>query len=187
MKFNRRAKLSVSAFSLLEVMFSLVILSMSLIVLMQNQTQSIALTQKAKAWDTATSLASGKMSELVLTVEKKGITALKNEESGDFNQDKFPSYKWRYRRQSVPAPNFQAIMGAATQSEDSAPNAGAAALAGPLQTIAKAWSECLFELTVEVIWGEGESQRNLEITTHLLAQDSYTKIQGVVATLGAKQ
>lgn len=180
-------KNSPHGFSLLEVMFALVILSMSLIALMQNQTQSITLAEKARSWDQATTLATTKMSELTQLAQDKGVDKLKPEESGEFDQAKFPTYKWHYWKKPVPQPNFQAIMGLATQGQDESTNEknNMGALAGPMQMISKAWSESLTELHVEVTWGEGESLRNFDLTTHLLAADTNARIQGIVSVLGA--
>lgn len=178
---------SETGFSLIEVMAAMIILSMSLIVLMQNQTQSISLAQKAKDWDLATTLASAKMSELTMLVEQQGFTALKTDESGEFDQEKFPTYKWRYWRQNVPQPNFQALMGMASgEARESGVSNNADALAGPLQMIGRAWSESLLELHVEVMWGNEASTRSFDLTTHLLANDTNRKIQAIVSSLGAR-
>lgn len=75
--------------------------------------------------------------------------------------------------------------GQEASSEANADNADA--MAGPMQMISKAWSESLHELHVEVSWGEGTSQRSLDVATHLLANDMNAKIQGIVGGLGAKQ
>lgn len=178
---------SASAFSLLEVMFALVILSMSLIALMQNQTQSITLSEKARSWDQATTLATTKMSELTMLAQDRGMVALKQEEAGEFDQTKFPTYRWKYWKKPVAQPNFQALMGLASEGGDEADNKSSniGALAGPMQMISKAWSESLTELHVEVMWGEGESLRSFDLVTHLLANDTNVKIQAIVSALGA--
>ncbi|MCB0308401.1 MAG: prepilin-type N-terminal cleavage/methylation domain-containing protein [Bdellovibrionales bacterium] len=174
-------------FSLLEVMFAMVILSMSLIALMKNETQTITLAQKAKDWDIATTLATAKMSELTTLAEKKGFVALKDEEQGEFDQEMFPTYRWRYWKQPVPQPNFEALMNVGSEtSEGSEVPESSEAMAGPLQMIGKAWSEALLELHVEILWGEGESLRSFDLATHLLANDTNNKIMGIVGALGAK-
>lgn len=173
-----------SGFTLLEVMFALVILAMSLIVLMQNQTQSVSLAERARGWDHATALASAKIAELSMIAQQQGIEKVKNEETGEFDQAKFPGYRWKSWTRPVPQPNFQALAGlASAENEEENPSAGA--MAGPMQMIAKAWNECLTELHVEITWGEGQTPRSFELTTHLLAKDTSIKIQGIVGALGA--
>ena len=166
-------------------MFALVILAMSLIALMQNQTQSVSLAERARAWDQATALASAKMAELSTTAQLQGLTVLKPEDSGDFDQAKFPGYRWKSWTKPVAQPNFQALLGLASENDGEEASSGAQALAGPMQMVAKAWSESLTELHVEILWGEGQTPRSFELTTHLLAKDTATKIQGIVGALGA--
>ena len=61
----KKVKLN-QGFSFLEVLGAMVILSMSMVVLMENQSRSLHLTQKALRLDQATSLAISKMSLLIL-------------------------------------------------------------------------------------------------------------------------
>ncbi len=177
-------------FSFIEVMVALVILTTSLIVLLDNQGRSMDLVRKARSADVAVELASEKMNELVAVSNEKGPTALKQEEGGEFDQEKFPGFKWRYRTLKVPTPNFAGLLGLAVggDKENKDTSASNAALfEGPLQQIGKIWGEALRELHVEVTWPDGHGEKNYELVTHLISPDALGQVQGMVGGLGGQQ
>src|SRR6185436_11262924 len=116
---------------------------------------------------------------------------LKEDESGEFDQEKHPGFKWRYRVVKVAAPDFGALMTMATGGDaeegESKPKQNKAQnadlFAGPLQMIGKVWGEAIRELHVEVIWNEGKHEKSFETVTHLIASDATTKIQGLISSL----
>ncbi len=77
---NRRA------FSLLEVMVSLAILVVSLAILVETMGSAIVATREAEHIVTATQLAQEKLSEVLILVEKEGVTERERTESGDFTR-----------------------------------------------------------------------------------------------------
>jgi prepilin-type N-terminal cleavage/methylation domain-containing protein len=177
-------------FSFIEVTAAMVILSISLVILLGSQSQSMNLVDRAESLDYATTLASTKMAELVQEANVKGVTALKDAEAGEFNQEIHPGYRWNYRIVPVPSPDFAALMGVATGQEEGLgevkDNSGNAALfAGPLQMIGKVWGQALRELHVEVTWGEGKSQKSYELVTHLITNDAVAQIQGLIGGVNA--
>lgn len=163
-------------------MAAVLILSISLIVLMDNQAKSMDMLGRARTADYATTLAITKMTELVTEVKEKGFGTLRDEETGEFDQEKYPTYRWRYWKVDVPPPDFEAlILGVAKEAgEGTEQNKNAALFGGPLQAISKVWGDALKELHVEVIWGEGRAQRNYELVTQLIASDAVSQIQNAV-------
>jgi type II secretory pathway pseudopilin PulG len=174
-----------SGFSFVEVMAAVVILSISLIVLMDNQAKSMDMLGRARSADFATTLAIGRMTELVQLAKEKGLDALRDEESGEFDQEKFPTYRWRYWRAEVPPPDFEALILGATAAtgQEDPNNSNAALLGGPLQAITRVWGKALQEVHVEVTWGEGRSQKSYELATQLIAPNAVAQVQMAIAAM----
>lgn len=77
-----------SAFTLLEVMVAVAILSIALVTLLGNQGQSVRLADESGFYFTSSRLAREKMAELIVA----GESVYRNE--GDFGEDA-PGYFWR--------------------------------------------------------------------------------------------
>ena len=105
---------SPKGFSFVEVIAALVILSISLVVLLDSQGRSMDLVSKARSLESGVTLAAAKMTELVQEAERKGVETLRDEEKGDFDQERYPSYRWRYWVAPVPQPDFKLLLSAAT-------------------------------------------------------------------------
>src|SRR5262249_28288927 len=145
---------------------------------------------RAKSLDYATTLASSKMADLVQEANTKGVTALKDADAGEFDQEAHPGYRWAYRILPVPPPDFAALMGVSGEKDEGLgpqkeDNSNAALLAGPLQAIGKIWGQSLRELHVEVKWGEGKREKSYELVTHLISPDAVAQIQGLVGGVNA--
>lgn len=170
-------------FSFIEVIAALVILSISLVILLDTQGRSMDLVAKARSLDQAVMLAGSKMAEVLQEAEQKGVTAIRNEDSGEFDREKFDGYRWRYWIVQVPAPDFKTMLGVVegAETEDAralASNLGA--VEGYLQNIGDAWGKALRELHVEVAWGGEVKPRTYELVTHLLAPDAKQLLENVV-------
>jgi general secretion pathway protein I len=176
-----------SGFSFVEVMVALVILSISLVILFESQTRSMDLVSRANSIDVAVALAGAKMTELSSLAEQKGASVLKSDESGDFDQEKYPGYHWKYTLSSIPAPDFMALLGHAQTTggeENNAAESSASMIAGPLQQISKMWAEGVKELHLEVTWKDGAREKSYDLVTHLIASDAMNQIQGFVNSIG---
>lgn len=175
-------KRSEQGFSFIEIMVAMLILSISLIVLMDRQARSMDLVGQAKFRDHATTLAMSKLNELTQEAEEKGVNTLKDRETGEFDQEAYPGYKWRYWKAKVPTPDFLGMLGAMGGDSEEATGGASneALLAGPLQGITKVWGNALHELHVEVLWDEGKSQKSYALVTHLIASDAITQLQAAI-------
>ncbi|MED5372752.1 MAG: prepilin-type N-terminal cleavage/methylation domain-containing protein [Myxococcota bacterium] len=86
-------RLARSAFSLLEVMVALGILSVALFVLIEGQASAVLMTQEASKISVATALAQEKMSECVLLLESEGFQEQDINEEGDFEDGIFSEFQ----------------------------------------------------------------------------------------------
>jgi len=85
-------------FSLIEVMFALALIGISLATLLAAQSQGLGLANEAKFNTTAAFLAQGKMAELEL-LDIKDLTS----DSGDFGE-LYPEYYWEVEINSTSLP-----------------------------------------------------------------------------------
>ncbi len=90
-----------AGFSLLEVIIALAIMSMSLLVLLQAQGQSLASAGRSKDLTIATVLARGKMIDIEQKLFHDGMVMNDDEDDGDFSDEGFPNIKWKSRVSEV--------------------------------------------------------------------------------------
>ena len=178
---------SKNGFSFLEILGAVVILSMSIVVIMDQQTRAMNAVSRAQSVDQATALALGKMNELEQTIASKGISALKEQEEGKFDEEQFPGYRWKYWKKNVPAPDFDAIAKSfgGGDKEDGKKDDAPQTPAGPLQMISKAWGESLAEIHLQVLSGSESSPRTYELVTHVIAGDVSEKLDALTRSLSA--
>ena len=82
-------------FTLLEVVVALAILGVALVSILEVNAQSVAKHVYAKKLTVATLLARSKMIDLEQKLYDQGLTVDDEEDSGDFGEDGWPSFKWR--------------------------------------------------------------------------------------------
>jgi general secretion pathway protein I len=82
-------------FTLLEVLVALAILGMSLLAIIQINSQAITSHLYARKLTVATLLARSKLIDLEQKLYDEPLPADDEEESGDFSDEGWPSYKWR--------------------------------------------------------------------------------------------
>ncbi len=172
-----------SGFSFIEVIAALVILSISLVVLLDSQGRSMDLVGKARSLETAVGLASTKITELSQEAENRGVESLREDERGDFDQEKYPTYRWHYWIRPVPEPDFKSLFSTATGiagEENETENTNAELFAGPLQKVQEAWGDSIKELHVEVSWGNEQKPKTYELVTHLLVPSAMNQISQLV-------
>ena len=97
MMFNKEG------FSLMEVMFALALIGISLATLLASQSQGLSLANEAKFNTTAAFLAQGKMAELEIT----DINNLASD-SGDFDDELYPEYSWEVEIGNPSLPDLEA-------------------------------------------------------------------------------
>jgi general secretion pathway protein I len=82
-------------FTLLEVVVALAILGVSLVAVLEINAQAVASHVYAKRLTIATLLARSKMVDLQQQLYDKPLNADDEEDSGDFSEEGWPSFKWR--------------------------------------------------------------------------------------------
>lgn len=188
MKFNKLRTYTASVgFSFIEIIGAMAILSIALVVLMDNQTRSMDMTQRAFKLDRAVSLAESKMSELMSRIKLRGIIDIKDEETGQFEGEDFADYSWKYWKTSVVPPDFAALAGQMNADAEGGESQDGGLLAGPMKNITQAWSQALFEIHVEVSWKRGNQEKALELVTHVIdpnaSQNMDQLVQGISSAL----
>lgn len=88
-------KLSRRAFTLLEVVVALSILAVSLVAVLDINSNAVYAHVYAKKLTVATLLARSKMTDLEQKLYDEPLPADDDEDSGDFSEEGWPSYKWR--------------------------------------------------------------------------------------------
>lgn len=90
-----KTSFSKRAFTLLEVVIALAILAVSLVAILDINSQAVYSHVYAKKLTIATLLARSKMVDLEQKLHDQGMTPDDEEDAGDFSDDGWPSYKWR--------------------------------------------------------------------------------------------
>lgn len=84
-------------FTLLEVVVALAILGVSLVAILDVNAQTVSKHVYAKKLTVATLLARSKMIDLEQKLHDQGLSVDDEEDSGDFGEEGWPSFKWRSR------------------------------------------------------------------------------------------
>jgi prepilin-type N-terminal cleavage/methylation domain-containing protein len=119
-----------AGFTLLECMMALLLISTTLVILMESQSWAVRSQDRAARISTATMLASEVMTLLELRMAKEGFGELEVHERGDFGANRFAGayedFRWEYEVEKVEVklPNLGQLMGMAG---DAAGEAGDAA------------------------------------------------------------
>ncbi len=171
------------AFTLLEVMVAVLILSISLASLFSAQTQTIGATQYIKHVAHASQLARCRMSEIELEIIREGfeIAEFGDWEEGDCcelrddfvelsGDDPF-SCRWRLETVTLPSvTDMQTEAGDAAMDGNSEAQQGmmTMGLLGPLLPVVQGLLEqAIRKVTVHVVWQEGLNERHVEVVQYL--------------------
>ena len=170
-------------FTLLEVMVSVLILSISMSSLFSAQTASIGATQYIKHITIASQLGRCKMSELELEVLREGFEMaefedwtegpcceLRDEEVRLRGEDPFEC-RWRFETVQLPSiSDTQTAVGEAAMEGDQEAAQGAMGmgLLGPLLPIIQNLLEqAIRRVSVQVVWQDGRIERNVELVMYM--------------------
>src|SRR5688572_29176247 len=168
------------AFSLLEVMVALAILSVGLVLLMQVQARSAELAIQAREMTVATMLARGKLYDCQTDLMKKGFSIGDYDEEGNFDDEGYPNFYWECHgyKPEMPTGEIGDTSGAASAfglgaTEDAANASGSnpademgMSFLGPvLSQMSTVLGDSIRELTVIVRWGTGVDQQEMVVVT----------------------
>jgi general secretion pathway protein I len=178
-----------SAFSLLEVMVAMAILTVGLVSLLQVQARSAQLAIEGRELTVATMLARSKLYDCQHDLLKKGFSVGDYDEDGNFDDDGYPKIYWECHGYKPEMPTGDGVgdMGSAASALGGSAGGNAAAdngaadmsmqmLAPVLQQMASVMGDSIRELVVIVHWGEGDERRDITVTTHVIDK---TPVNGV--------
>lgn len=190
---RRNAAMVRRAFSLLEVMVALAILSVGLVTLMQVQARSAQLAIQARELTVATMLARAKLYDCQTDIVKRGFSIGEYDEEGNFDDEGYPTYYWECHGYQPEMPTGDvgdpsAAAGLLGGGADAAGGDAAAAGAeqamgfmGPILTqMSKVMADSVRELVIVVRWGVGDEQQELTVTTHVIDKGPVTQVAAMI-------
>jgi len=150
-----------SGFTLLEVMIAVAILAVSLMALMNLQSQSMLASARAQRILISTLLAEQKMNAVLLDIEKgipKGDFPDSREEQGAFEEERYPDYYWKLSIKGVELPAIPL------------PEGEGAILGQAMQMLSEKLSRSSREIRLKVGWieFEEEEEQGIELVTHVV-------------------
>ena len=183
------------AFTLLECMIALLLVSTTLIIVVESQVMAVDALSEGQRRDVATTLARSLMTELEFQMEKEGFGTREVRERGNFNDDiyggLYDDYRWEYEVEMVEMvlPDLGEIMGLAGEgnselAESAGVNTGGAAPSNDLSMLSSLGIDLSFltdqlgnvlrEARVRVCYEQGRSPSGeadedcIEIISHLV-------------------
>lgn len=185
-----------SAFSLLEVMVAMAILSIGLVSLLQVQSRSAQLAMEARELTVATMLARSKLYDCQHDLLKKGFSIGDYDEEGNFDDDGYPKYYWECHAYAPEMPTGDGVgdMSAASSMLSSNGAGGTADAAGAMpgadmgmqmlgpviQQMASVMKDSIRELVIIVRWGEGADRQELRVATHLIDKGPVNRVAQMI-------
>jgi general secretion pathway protein I len=181
-----------SGFTLLEVVVAMAMLSLGLMAIFDLNSRAVSLHAYGKKLTVGTLLARGKMVDLEQKLYDDGFPADDDDESGDFSEEGWPSYKWRARilapkTQGVPPERLlTAVLGIPGGDDPDDPLGGLSALLGggganPISGMLAGLAQAQFgalvdqitrsvrEVHLTVYWKDGTQTETIDLVTHVVS------------------
>lgn len=183
-----------SGFTLLEVVVAMAMLSLGLMAIFDLNSRAVSLHAYSKKLSVAALLARGKMVDLEQKLYDDGFQADDDEQSGNFSDEGWPSFKWRARilapkTQGVPPERLlTAVLGLPESDDPNDPLGGLSALlpagapggnplAGMLAGLAQAQfgamvneiTKSVREVHLTVFWKDGTQTETFDLVTHVVS------------------
>jgi prepilin-type N-terminal cleavage/methylation domain-containing protein len=194
MKHQRPPAFSSPAFSLLEVMVAMAILTVGLVSLLQVQARSAQLAIEAREMTVGTMLARAKLYDCQAELLRRGFSIGDFDEDGNFDDEEYPTYFWECHAYAPELPtgdgvgDLSALSGAgagAAGDANAAQNPAtdmAMGMMGPvLQQMATVMKDSIRELVVIVRWGQGADQQEIRVVTHLIDKGPVNQVSAMIA------
>lgn len=181
------------AFSLLEMMVAIAILSMGLVLLLQVQARSIQLAQQAREMTIATQLARAKLYDCEQDLLKKGFSIGDYDEEGAFDDEQMPGFFWECHgyKPDMPVADATEISAAAAGEAVGLGDTAAAAdgqadpmmgmIAPILSQMSGIMGDSIRELHVIIRWGTGEDMQEMTVTTHVIDKTSINNVAAMIS------
>lgn len=161
-------------FSLIEVLAAVAILSGVLFAVTRILSASYIYVSKIHNIYLGTELARLKLHDVEEIIKKDGLPEMETEEEGEFEENEYEDFKWKYsiKKVFIPLPDISssAADGTEGQAEEAA---GMLSLAkGNIEDFFK---ERIRKLTLKVYWGEGEKESEKVVFTVFLTTPGTVK------------
>ena len=169
---------------MIEVMAAMLILALVCVAYSENQVAAIQLVKATRFRETAIMLAQQKMADTNFLVKTKGIEQIKDDEKGEFDQEKYETFGWHIWKKNVPPPDFGSLMSMNTGETEGGENPQPqGSFEGPMKSITDIWGKSIIELHLEVTWKEGEREKSFMLMTHYMTSDVSKQIQGLIGAM----
>lgn len=163
-------------FSLIEVLAAVTILSGVLFAVTRIISSSYLYASKIDNIYLGTELARLKLHDVELKIEEDGLPEMELEEEGEFEEEAYEGFKWKYsiKKVFIPLPDFTAgDTGAEGQQEQAA-----SMLSLAKGNIEDFFKERIRKLTLIVYWGKGEKEsEKVEFTIFLTTEGTVKGFQ----------
>jgi prepilin-type N-terminal cleavage/methylation domain-containing protein len=168
-KLNKRKACKTNAFTLIEVLVALMILSVAMVALTSSWSGSLFAYRKSEKVQLVNSLLKSKISELEIKYLDGPFDEIPEAEDGDYG-DEFKDLKWSAQSQKLTFPDLSALMMAAGQTDET--------LLSTVQQMTEHFSNNIKELKVTLIWTVGENNLQFSATTYLVNYQNSLPIPG---------
>lgn len=180
------------AFSLLEMMVAIALLSMGLVILLQVQARSIQLAQEAREMTVATMLARGKILDCEADLLKKGFSVGDYDQEGSFEAEGYAQFHWECHgyKPDMPVPDSGDAAGAmagagagdaASAAQDQGQDVGMQFLAPILSQMSGILGDSIRELHVIVRWGEADDMQEMTVTKHVVDKTAVNAVASMIS------
>ena len=182
------------AFSLLEMMVAIAILSLGLVLLLQVQARSIQLAQQARTMTIATQLARAKLLDCEQDLMKKGFSIGDYDEEGTFEDEQMNGFFWECHAYKPEMPVAEASditaaaageamgLGADTaEASEGQADPMMGMLAPVLSQMSGIMGDSIRELHVIIRWGTGEDMEEMTVTTHVIDKTAVNNVAAMIS------
>lgn len=146
MRFSPRAE---NAFTLVEVLASLLLMAIALTGIIQGQSGSIKTVIRSEKLSQAYLLAQQKMTDIELELQNKNFEAMPDEQKGEFKSELLKEFRWMIKLDRLDIDCFLPRSNSADGSE----------MAGSMQFVRDILERTTRKIVVQVEWQEGEQTR----------------------------
>jgi prepilin-type N-terminal cleavage/methylation domain-containing protein len=187
------------AFSLLEVMIAMAILSMGMVLLLQSQSRSMQLAQQGRAITVATMLARGKLYDCQQDLLKQGFSIGDYSSEGNFDEEGYPKFYWECHayQPELPVPSAGeianagaggggplggAVGGAVDAAKGQGQDLGMQVIAPFLAQLSGIMGDSIRELVVIVRWSDGGEGplEEMRVATHVIDKTAVNNISQMI-------
>jgi len=164
-------------FSLIEVLAATTILAGVLFSVTRIISASYLYASKVDSIYLGTELARLKLHDVEVKIEEDGLPEMEFEDEGEFDEDAYEGFKWKYsiKRVFIPLPDFSGSSDDGTQGKQ---EEAASMLSLAKGNIEDFFKERIRKLTLIVYWGKGvKESEKIEFTMFLTTEGTVKQFQ----------